>query len=147
MSDETNDIDKWINILNELDKSLESGEISSLPSEQIDKYAIALCQPWAKNRYTQGPELLQISETVRTHILRAHIEKLQNHVVELHNHITTLNDSNKFTQKCIVVLTTASILIGAIQIYYVRESDSRERESLRQHQETLTKQPVQSLNP
>jgi hypothetical protein len=129
------DINNWQIILNELDAAIESGEIATSSKEQLNKFAIALCQSWAHNRYSQGPQYIQICETVRTHLLRAHIEKLQNHVVELHNHITSLNKKNKITQYCVIALTIAALIGTSAQVWYAKKADRR---SLLSQQQTIS---------
>jgi hypothetical protein len=70
------DINKEQTILNELDAAIESGEIATSSIDQLNRFLITLCLPWAKNHYEQGPQYSQICETVRIHMLRAQVMSL-----------------------------------------------------------------------
>lgn len=131
-------------ILNELDAAIESGKIATSSIDQLNKFLITLCLPWAKNHYEQGPQYSQICETVRIHMLRAQSEKLQSHVVELHNHITSLNRKNEITQKCVIALTVAALIGTAAQVWYAKKADQR---SLLPQQQTISTQATKPTEP
>ena len=64
-----------------------SGALSESTTTELETYAAALCHPNAFGEFG-AIQFPQICETVRVHLLRAHIESLQEHVVGLHGHIT-----------------------------------------------------------
>ncbi|MFZ5774007.1 MAG: hypothetical protein ACOY3Z_00785 [Thermodesulfobacteriota bacterium] len=126
-------------VLHELDVAAKTGKISEVSTSDLNKFASALCHSQAYSAFGEH-EFHQICETVRLHLLRAHVEALQ-------NHITGLNKKNSMTQYCVVALTVFSIIFGAIQVYYARESDIRAREQLKPHQQEETRKPIPSLQP
>ena len=91
--------------------------LSSVSKTELEEYSAALCHSQAYSMFGSH-QFAQISETVRTNLLRAHIESLQSHVVELHDHITMLSDSNTKLQKLVVVLTIASLIGTLAQVWY-----------------------------
>lgn len=112
-------------ILSDLKHEAFSGDLIKASTEKLNGYAAALCHSQAFSVFG-AHEFPQVCETVRTHLLRAHIESLQSHVVELHNHITNLNEKNALTQKLVIVLTIVSIIGSAVQIWYAAKADERE---------------------
>lgn len=94
--------------------SINSGAIADLPAKRLEEFSVILCrsQAFAHFGASQFP---QICETVRTHLVRAHIETLQNHVAELHNHITKLNESNTKLSRFVVALTIAALVAASVQ--------------------------------
>jgi len=62
--------------LNQLKREAFSGGLAKASSEALDKYAAALCHPQAFSIFGSH-EFPQISETVRIHLLRIHIVRLQ----------------------------------------------------------------------
>lgn len=95
--------------------------LSKASKNALEEYSAALCHSQAYSMFSVN-QFAQISETVRTNLLRSHIESLQSHVVELHNHITNLNDSNTKLQKLVVVLTVASLIGTGVQVWYAANS-------------------------
>jgi hypothetical protein len=98
--------------------------LASASTAELERYATALCFSQAFSHFG-AQEYPQLCETVRVHLLRAHIGNLQSHVVELHNHITDLNKKNALTQKLVIVLTVVSVIGSAIQIWYADKADKR----------------------
>lgn len=90
----------------------------------LEAYAAALCNPNAFGEFGDR-QFPQICETVRIHLLRAHVESLQDHVVELHNHITKLNTSNSNVQKWVIALAVASLIGTAVQVIAAIRSELR----------------------
>ena len=115
------------NILSELKGSINSGTIAKLPAKRIEEFSAALCRSKAFTHFGSN-QYPQICETIRTHLLRAHIETLQSHVTELHDHITNLNDSNTKLQKLVVVLTVASLIGTGAQVWFAAKADKTPEE-------------------
>lgn len=91
-----------------------SGALAKASKADLEAYAAALCHPNACAE--MGDRLFpQICETVRVHLLRAHIESLQEHVVDLHDHITNLNRKNTKTQAWVIALAIAALISTGIQ--------------------------------
>lgn len=111
--------------LDALRDSINSGAIADLPAKRLEEFSVILCRSQAFAHFGAS-EFPQICETVRAHLLRAHIETLQDHVTELHGHITDLNAKNALTQKLVIVLTVVSVIGSAIQILYAAKADERE---------------------
>lgn len=116
-----------LKVLERLKREAWSGALGKASLETLNEYAAALCVPQAFSVFNSH-EFPQISETVRTHLLRAHVESLQTHVVELHDHITNLNDSNTKLQKLVVVLTVASLIGTVAQVWFAAKADKKPEE-------------------
>ena len=114
-----------LEILERLKREAFSGVLAKASRSELEEYAAALCHSQAFSAFGNH-EFPQVCETVRTHLLRAHIENLQSHVVELHDHITDLNEKNALTQKLVIVLTVVSVIGSAVQIWYAAKADERE---------------------
>jgi hypothetical protein len=113
--------------LDSVRESINSGAIADLPAKRLEEFSVFLCKSQAFSHFGAS-EFPQICETVRTHLLRAHIETLQGHVTELHDHITTLNDSNTKLQKLVVVLTVASLIGTGAQVWFAAKADKTPEE-------------------
>ena len=100
--------------LERLKREAFAGGLPKASLQALEEYSAALCHSDAFTVFADR-EFPQVCETVRTHLLRSHIEKLQSHVVDLHNHITKLNDSNTKLQKLVVVLTVVAVIAGSAQ--------------------------------
>jgi hypothetical protein len=100
--------------LEQLKQDAFSGALGKASAATLGEYAAALCHSQAFSLFGVH-EFPQISETVRIHLLRAHIESLQSHVVELHDHITTLNKSNAKIQHWVIALSVAAVIGTAVQ--------------------------------
>jgi hypothetical protein len=103
-----------LEIIAELRKAAISGTLGQASTSELEIYAAALCHPNAYGEFG-AIQFPQICETVRVHLLRAHIESLQSHVVELHNHITDLNKSNARIQRWVITLAVAALIAAAAQ--------------------------------
>lgn len=93
--------------LQQLRRDAYSGDLGRATPETLDKYAAALCHAHAFSLFG-GHEFAQISETVRIHLLRAHIERLQ-------AHITTLDAKNARLTKWVIALAIAALLSTLVQ--------------------------------
>lgn len=111
-----------LKILERLKTEAWSGALGKASAETLNDYATALCAPQAFTVFTSN-EFPQISETVRMHLLRIHVESLQSHVVELHDHITNLNESNSKLQKLVVALTIAALIGTCVQVWFAVKAD------------------------
>jgi hypothetical protein len=100
--------------ITELRTAATSGTLGQASTSKLETYAAALCHPNAFGEFG-SIQFPQICETVRVHLLRAHIESLQSHVVELHNHITALNKSNATIQWWVIALAVAALIAAAAQ--------------------------------
>lgn len=89
-------------------ESVNSGAISTLPKAQLERFAVVLCHKHAFAFFGNN-QFPQICETVRLHLLRAHMEALQ-------AHITDLNNKNTIVQVLVILLAAASLLSSSIQI-------------------------------
>ena len=110
--------------LQRLKKEAFCGALGNSSPLELAEYAAALCHPKSFEVFNTH-EFPQISETVRIHLLRAHIESLQNHVIELHNHITGLNAGNTKIQKWVIALAIASLIGTVIQVTAAVRSELR----------------------
>jgi len=108
--------------LDDVRESINSGAIARFPIARLEHFAAIICRPQASSHFGAS-QFPQICETVRTHLLRAHIETLQGHVTELHDHITNLNESNTKLQKLVVVLTVASLIGTGAQVWFAAKAD------------------------
>jgi hypothetical protein len=63
-------------------ESVNSGAICSATTTQLEHFAVALCHPHAFSFFGNN-QFPQICETVRLHLLRAHIDTLQSHITKL----------------------------------------------------------------
>lgn len=90
-------------------ESLNSGAISSLPKERLEHFAVVLCHPHAFS-FFGNHQFPQICETVRLHLLRAHMDILQ-------KHITDLNKKNAILQVLVIALAAAALMTSAAQVY------------------------------
>ena len=98
----------------QLEKDAATGMLGSASKADLEKYLAVLCEPNAGREFSDR-QFPVISETIRTLLLRAHIESLQSHVVRLHDHITKLNTKNTITQYCVIALTVAAVTAASIQ--------------------------------
>ena len=100
--------------LEHLKREAFSGSLAKASRSELEEYSAALCHSQAFAAFGSH-EFPQVCETVRIHLLRAHIESLQSHVVRLHDHITKLNTKNAITQYCVIALTVAAVIAASIQ--------------------------------
>ena len=96
----------------EMIDSISDGSIDSASPEILREYLSVLC----KNADPQHnkPENVVMGITL-------------NHV-SMKQHIDKLDKQNQKTQRWVMVLAVVSIIVGAIQVFYARESDIRSRE-------------------
>jgi hypothetical protein len=133
------------NILGELRVAIRTHEISKATIDKLNEYSAALCESNAYGEFADR-EYPQVCETVRSHLLRSHIEKLQNHVVELHDHITSLNRKNEITQYCVIALTIAALIGTGAQVWYAKKADKRSLLTQQQTISTQTAKPTEQKN-
>ena len=126
-------------ILSDLKREAFSGELSNASAEKLNRYAAALCHPQAFSVFG-AHEFPQVCETVRIHLLRAHIETLQ-------KHITTLNEKNALTQKLVIALTVAALLTGIPQIWLAYKADKRSELETKTIAASQLAQPIESAVP
>lgn len=64
--------------------SVNSGSISTLPKAELEQFTVVLCH---KNAFAffGNNQFPQICETVRLHLLRAHMDTLQKHITDLNS--------------------------------------------------------------
>jgi hypothetical protein len=101
--------------LSKLKKESLSGALAKAPLSELEEYSSALCHSQAFS-YFGASEFPQICETVRIHLLRAHIETLQAQVVAMQSHITKLNSSNTKLTKWVIALAVAALLSSLAQV-------------------------------
>ncbi len=95
--------------------AIKDGSIARLPlSDLIEMNALLVGEKFMG----QERQIDAFAETVRLNITRVMIETLQ-------NHITELNKKNNQTQNLIIVLTIASIIGTAGQLWYADKADKR----------------------
>lgn len=104
-------------ILMQLQKEAFSGALAKASTETLEEYAAALCHSQAFTAFGDR-QFPQICETVRVHLLRAHIGVLQ-------KHITALDAKNTMLSWLVVALTVASLIGSASQIWYAYKADKR----------------------
>ena len=127
-----------LEILERLKNEALSGALAKASAQTLEEYSAALCHSQAFSVFGAS-EFPQVCETVRTHLLRSHIETLQNHVVELHGHITNLNASNAKIQWWVIALAVASLIATAVQTTVAIRSEQREEAKNMQ----AAQQPIQ----
>jgi len=88
--------------LKQLKREAFAGGLGKASAETLDGYAAALCHPQAFTVFG-AHEFPQISETVRIHLLRAHIARLQ-------THITDLDTKNTRLTKWVIALAVAALI-------------------------------------
>ena len=103
--------------LEQLKQDAFSGALGKASAATLGEYAAALCHSQAFSVFG-AHEFPQISETVRIHLLRAHIEALQAHITELDAKNTSLS-------RLVVALTVAALLVGIPQIWFAYKADKR----------------------
>jgi hypothetical protein len=101
-------------VLDHLRQQANRDGLASASTNELEKYATALCHSQAFSFFGER-EYPQLCETVRVHLLRAHIGNLQEHVVELHDHITNLNTSNTKIQQWVIALAVAALISTTVQ--------------------------------
>lgn len=89
--------------------SINSGSVSTLSKAELERFAVILCHQHAFAFFGNN-QFPQICETVRLHLLRAHMDALQ-------AHITDLNKKNTTLQILIIVLAAVAVLSSGVQIY------------------------------
>ncbi|WP_281783403.1 hypothetical protein [Sinimarinibacterium flocculans] len=94
--------------LERLKREAMSGALSQASSQQLEEYSAALCHPQAFSHFG-AHEFPQVCEAVRIHLLRAHIEKLQ-------NHITLLDAKNTRLSWWVIALAAMALITGLAQI-------------------------------
>jgi hypothetical protein len=121
-----------------------SGALAEASTTELEAYAAALCHPNAFGEFG-AIQFPQICETVRVHLLRAHIGNLQSHVIELHDHITALNKSNAKIQWWVIALAAAALIAAVVQTTVAIRGEWREeaKNTLAAQQQ---KQPSQQLS-
>ena len=130
--------------LERLKREAFAGDLPNASQQTLEEYSAALCHSQAFSFFADR-EYPQVCETVRTHLLRSHIEKLQGHVVELHDHITKLNASNSKIQCWVIVLAIASLIGTAAQVWFAAKADRTPGEksiAIESQQQTPTAQSV-----
>ena len=90
---------------------------ASASTAELEKYATALCHSQAFTHFGER-EYPQLCETVRVHLLRAHI-------AALHNHITALDAKNTTLSWLVIALTVASLFGAGSQIWFAYKADKR----------------------
>lgn len=132
--------------LDDLRQQANRDGLASASTAELERYATALCFSQAFSDFG-AHEYLQLCETVRTHLLRAHIETLQNHVVELHGHITELNASNAKIQRWVIALAVASLIGTAVQTSVAIRGEWREEAKNTQAAQQQKQSPQQVSLP
>lgn len=94
-----------------------SGALARAPLQTLEEYSSALCHSQAFTVFGTH-EFQQVSETVRIHLLRAHIQAL-------HKHITSLDAKNTKLSWLVVALTAAALLVGIPQIWFAYRADKK----------------------
>lgn len=117
--------------LNAVRDSINSGAIADLPAKRLEEFSVILCRAQAFSHFGAS-QFPQICETVRTHLVRAHIETLQSHVTELHDHITKLNASNAKIQKWVIALAVAALIAAVVQTTVAIRTEQREEAKTKQ---------------
>ncbi|MBI4191099.1 MAG: hypothetical protein HY525_11250 [Betaproteobacteria bacterium] len=103
--------------LKELKRVAPSGGLAKASTDDLERYAAALCDPGAFTAF-QGPQFPQIAETVRLHLLRAHIARLQ-------GHITNLDAKNTKLQWWVIALAVAALIGTVIQATVAIRAEAR----------------------
>jgi len=134
-----------LEVLERLKREAFSGALAKASRSELEEYSAALCHSQAFSVFGAN-EFPQVCETVRTHLLRSHIESLQNHVIELHGHITNLNASNAKIQRWVIVLAVASLIATAVQTTVAIRGEQRE-EAKNTQVAQQQKQPPQQAPP
>lgn len=127
--------------LKQLKREALSGGLANVSAETLDGYAAALCHSQAFSHFG-AHEFPQICETVRIHLLRAHIARLQ-------THITALDAKNTKLTILVIALAAAALISTAIQTIVVIRAEVRAGS---QSQSTasapqMPTTPAQSANP
>ena len=94
-------------ILTQLKRDAFSGDLSKASKADLERYAGALCHSQAFSVFGER-QFQQVCESVRIHLLRAHIDSLQ-------RHITDLNAKNTKIQKWVIVLAVAALISTLFQ--------------------------------
>jgi len=95
--------------LNRLKKEAFAGGLAKASKAELEQYAAALCFSQAFS-FFGAQQFPQICETVRIHLLRAHIESLQ-------AHITALDEKNTRLQHLVILLAAVAVISSGFQIY------------------------------
>ena len=107
--------------LRQLQQEALSGGLGNASAETLDAYAAVLCHSQAFSHFG-AHEFPQICETVRIHLLRAHIARLQ-------AHITALDAKNTKLSWLVVVLTVASLFGAGGQIWFAYKADKKSEQT------------------
>ena len=103
--------------LEELKRVAPTGGLAKASTDDLERYAAALCHPSAFVAFV-GPQFPQIAETVRLHLLRAHIARLQ-------GHITDLDAKNTKLQRWVIALAVAALIGTVIQATVAIRAEAR----------------------
>src|SRR3989344_5977469 len=94
-------------ILTQLKRDAFSGDLSKASKADLERYAGALCHSQAFSVFGER-QFQHVCESVRIHLLRAHIDSLQ-------RHITDLDAKNTKIQKWVIVLAVAALISTLFQ--------------------------------
>lgn len=98
-----------------------TGALGAASTAELEAYASALCHPGAYGEFGDR-QFPQICETVRVHLLRAHIQALQ-------SHITKLDEKSTKLSWLVVVLTVASLFGAGGQIWFAYKADKKSEQT------------------
>lgn len=93
--------------LNQLKREAFGGALGQASPEKLEGYAAALCHSQAFAVFGTH-EFPQVCETVRIHLLRAHIARLQ-------EHITALDTKNTTLTRWVIALAAAALISALVQ--------------------------------
>ena len=108
--------------LAQLKREAFSGGLGKASAETLDRYAAALCHSQAFSLFG-AHEYTQICETVRIHLLRAHIALLQ-------THITDLDTKNTRLTKWVIALAMAALISALVQTIVAIRAEVRAESQL-----------------
>lgn len=115
----------------DLQNALNDGSIETANSETLKKYLILLSQN--NGPFAPKQEYIVIGNTINSILMQRHIDNL--------------NEKNALTQKLVIALTVASLLVGIPQIWFAYRADKRaetEQKTIAAQQQEQYKQSANS---
>jgi hypothetical protein len=115
----------------DLKNAINDGSIESSDSETLRKYLVLMSSSNAPFQY--APEYVVIGTTI-------------NHIL-MQRHIDSLNKQNALTQKLVIALTAAALLIGIPQIWFAYKADQKAETEQKIIAAPLPQHSTQSATP
>lgn len=92
-------------------KAIDSGEIEKASRATLTEYSTWLCSPLAQGEFGPDGRYEEVCEIVRLHMLRTMMDDIEKR--------------NALTQRLVVALTVAALIVGIPQLWFAYKADKR----------------------